>query len=212
MLGLALGLWVAGLPVAGPALAARLDKEACEALKAEQASLVGAGVRDQMAKGPEWAKANLSRDKISGIQRLIEVEEQLAFRCERPRPAVAAAPAVNEGEEPAAAGAKAAKGQKAAAPEAAAAPAEVAPAAKAKSKKARKPKAEDAEAAAPAPAPVAPAAKDEAPATAPATPAAKKKAAKKPADDAFVAPPKPAAQAGVGDAGSGEAATAKAQR
>ena len=35
-----------------------------------------------MAKGPEWAKANLGPEKLQQVQRLIEVEEQLLFRCQ----------------------------------------------------------------------------------------------------------------------------------
>ena len=36
----------------------------------------------QLAKGPEWAKANLPPDKLEQIRRLIEVDEQLLFRCQ----------------------------------------------------------------------------------------------------------------------------------
>ena len=39
------------------------------------------GVRDRMAKGPSWAKANLAADKIDEVRRLIELDEQLLFRC-----------------------------------------------------------------------------------------------------------------------------------
>jgi hypothetical protein len=34
-----------------------------------------------MAKGPEWAKANLIPEKLERIRRFIEVEGQLLFRC-----------------------------------------------------------------------------------------------------------------------------------
>jgi hypothetical protein len=34
-----------------------------------------------MERGPEWALANLPPEKIASIRRLIEVEEQLEFRC-----------------------------------------------------------------------------------------------------------------------------------
>lgn len=185
--GLVLAMLLAPLPIIGAAEAARLDKDACEALKTEHANLVGAGVRDQMAKGPEWAKANLPRDALAGIRRLIEVEEQIAFRCERPRPAVVTTAAPAEGEEPAQSG----PAHKPAA-KAAAVPAEPASeAAPAPTKKKRKPK-PPAEAAAPAEAPAEPAAE-----AAP-HPAQKKKTAKKPAD-AYVPPaaapdPAPASQ------------------
>ena len=71
----------------GKAAAERLDKEACEALKAEQARLVEAGAKADMERGPEWARANLAPDRLKRIERLLEVEEGLAFRCPQPRPA-----------------------------------------------------------------------------------------------------------------------------
>ena len=70
----------------GPALAAPLDKVACQKLREEQAELVKGGIKEQMAKGAEWAKANLKPDQISQIKRYITVEEQIAFRC-REKPA-----------------------------------------------------------------------------------------------------------------------------
>jgi hypothetical protein len=61
--------------------AAPLDKEACEDLKKEQARIEAAGARAHLAKGPAWAKANLSADKVQLVGRLIEIEEGLSFRC-----------------------------------------------------------------------------------------------------------------------------------
>jgi hypothetical protein len=66
----------------GMAHAASLDKETCDKLKGEQTELEGAGARANMAKGPEWAKANLGAEKLGQIKRLIEVEELLLFRCQ----------------------------------------------------------------------------------------------------------------------------------
>ena len=63
------------------ARAAQLDKDGCAKLKTEQGQLEHAGTRGSMAKGPEWAKANLAPDKLDQIRRLIEVDEQLLFRC-----------------------------------------------------------------------------------------------------------------------------------
>ena len=34
-----------------------------------------------MGKGPEWAKVNLAPEKLEQIRRLIELDEQLLFRC-----------------------------------------------------------------------------------------------------------------------------------
>lgn len=76
-----------------PAHAERLDKSACDALKAEEATLVTAGVKSDLERGPEWAKSNLAPDRMQQIARLIEVSEQLSFRCRDikapPRPAAA---------------------------------------------------------------------------------------------------------------------------
>ncbi len=84
---------IALLLQAGVAKAASLDKETCDKLKVEQAQLEGAGVRNAMAKGPEWAKANLAADKLGEIKRLIEVDELLLFRCQG-RPLVVLPPEV----------------------------------------------------------------------------------------------------------------------
>lgn len=82
MIRRSLGLSAIALLVqVGAAAAEPLDKETCDKLQAEQTQLEGAGVRSNMANGPEWAKANLTPDKLAQIKRLIEVEELLAFRC-----------------------------------------------------------------------------------------------------------------------------------
>jgi hypothetical protein len=75
-------LFVVALLLAAPAArTAPLDKEGCAKLKAEEAQLEQSGVRASMSRGPEWAKTNLAADKLEQIRRLIEVEEQLLFRC-----------------------------------------------------------------------------------------------------------------------------------
>jgi hypothetical protein len=63
------------------ARAAPLDADTCAKLKGEHSQLELAGVEKDMEKGPEWAKANLAREKLDQIRRFIEVEEQLLFRC-----------------------------------------------------------------------------------------------------------------------------------
>jgi hypothetical protein len=70
------------LALGGAAAAAALDQEACARLKTELLQLELAGVRVSMAKGPEWAKTNLATDKLDQIKRLLEVEEQILFRCQ----------------------------------------------------------------------------------------------------------------------------------
>jgi hypothetical protein len=61
--------------------AAPLDADTCAKLKVEQTQLEDAGAGRNMAKGPQWAKANLAPDKIEQVRRLIELEELLLFRC-----------------------------------------------------------------------------------------------------------------------------------
>ena len=66
---------------AARATAAPLPAEDCKTLKSEHQSLIAAGTKDDMAKGPEWARQNLTGDRLDKIARLIAVEEKLSFRC-----------------------------------------------------------------------------------------------------------------------------------
>ena len=70
----------------GPATATPLDIESCDQLVQKQAALAADGIPAIMAKGPAWAKANASADKIEQVRQLIELEETIAFRCLRTRP------------------------------------------------------------------------------------------------------------------------------
>jgi hypothetical protein len=63
------------------ARAAPLDADTCAKLQTEQAQLESAGVEKDMTKGPVWAKANLGLERMQRVQRFIEIEEQLLFRC-----------------------------------------------------------------------------------------------------------------------------------
>jgi hypothetical protein len=65
----------------GGAWATSLDKSACHDLNIQLAAMVAAGARDDMERGPEWAKANLTPERLAHVERLIELEEQLEFRC-----------------------------------------------------------------------------------------------------------------------------------
>ena len=77
-----ISLVIAALLLQGSAArAAQLDKDSCAKLKTEQAQLEQGGTRGSMGKGPEWAKVNLAPDKLEQIRRLIELDEQLLFRC-----------------------------------------------------------------------------------------------------------------------------------
>src|SRR5262245_15330642 len=78
--GLVLG--VPALLWCSVAAAAPLDQEACARLKTELLQLELAGARTNMAKGADWAKVNLGADKLLQVKRLIEIDEQLLFRCQ----------------------------------------------------------------------------------------------------------------------------------
>ena len=69
------------LTVSDPGVAEPLGKEACEALVVEQQALITAGVKDDVAKGPVWGKANLNSGRLAQVGRYLDVEEQLSFRC-----------------------------------------------------------------------------------------------------------------------------------
>lgn len=62
-------------------LAEPLDGATCGLLKGEQARMEQSGLRSSMDKGPAWAKSNLAADKLDQIRRLMELDEQLLFRC-----------------------------------------------------------------------------------------------------------------------------------
>ncbi len=64
------------------AQAANLEKDACVRLEEEQGRFEKAGVRATIAKGAAWAKDNLPPDKLQEVRRLIEVDEQILFRCQ----------------------------------------------------------------------------------------------------------------------------------
>jgi hypothetical protein len=178
------------------AQAATLDKDTCARLEGEQATLEKTGVRATLAKGAAWARDNLPLDKLQEVRRLIEVDEQILFRCQG-KPLVLLPSSVDadpvqstddpaDGEKPAdgaAAATKAApaKDTKAPAPKAAAVtPGKAAVEAPAKKAPPAAPKAT---------APVQPKPKDSA-VKSETTVAAKPKPAPKKADDAYK-PPKP---------------------
>jgi hypothetical protein len=60
-----------------------LDKKTCKVLVTEKKSLTARGVAKQMAKGPLWAKENLTSAQLTQIKRYITVDEQLKFRCQK---------------------------------------------------------------------------------------------------------------------------------
>jgi hypothetical protein len=64
-------------------LAAKLDNAACAALTDERNAITATGVKADMERGPEWAKANMPPERLQSALRLLEVEDQLEFRCGR---------------------------------------------------------------------------------------------------------------------------------
>ena len=61
--------------------AARLGKDACYELRVELGFLRAAGIEEDMNRGHEWARINLTREELKNVRRLVEVEEQLRFNC-----------------------------------------------------------------------------------------------------------------------------------
>jgi hypothetical protein len=64
-----------------PAAAVPLDASACEQLQVQLDALRSEGAAADMARGPEWARANLPEDRLRRVGLLLEVEEKLNFRC-----------------------------------------------------------------------------------------------------------------------------------
>jgi hypothetical protein len=75
---LTLALLAAG---AGNAWATRLDKTVCADLSTELTALLGSGLKEDMDKGPAWAAANLSPERLVSINRVVELQGQIEFRC-----------------------------------------------------------------------------------------------------------------------------------
>lgn len=61
--------------------AGRLGTHACYELRVELGFLRAAGAEEDMKRGPDWAKVNLTSKELENVRRLVEVEEQLRFRC-----------------------------------------------------------------------------------------------------------------------------------
>ena len=64
-----------------PAAAVPLDGPVCEQLQLQQDALRADGAAADMARGPEWARANLTDERLRRIGLLLEIEEKLNFRC-----------------------------------------------------------------------------------------------------------------------------------
>lgn len=83
---LTLALAVAG---AGEASADRYSRDECKQLKVEYADALTTGARSDMEQGPDWAQSNLNRYRLENVQRLIDLEAELEFRCSLSRRRIA---------------------------------------------------------------------------------------------------------------------------
>ena len=54
----------------------------CEAYEREHEQYVASGIRADMLRGPEWAKANLPANRVQQVLRFLFLEEQIRFRCQ----------------------------------------------------------------------------------------------------------------------------------
>lgn len=80
-------------PVAAHATKPKLDSETCAQLRAEETKFRQSGILNDMSKGPQWAKANLSADRLREVQHYIELDEQVQFGCRDAKLSVDAAKA-----------------------------------------------------------------------------------------------------------------------
>ncbi len=72
-------LSLAPLPVG--ATQAKLDADACAALRLEEIKFRQSGIVADMSKGAAWGKANLSSDRLRDIERYLQLDEQVQFGC-----------------------------------------------------------------------------------------------------------------------------------
>lgn len=81
------------VPAAAHATKPKLDSDTCAQLRVEETKFRQSGILSDMSKGPEWAKANLSADRLREVQHYIELDEQIQFGCRDARLSVDAAKA-----------------------------------------------------------------------------------------------------------------------
>ena len=71
---------VPALSAAG-ATPARLGSATCEGLRTERQRFTQTGIIAEVQRGPEWAKANLSQDRLAQIEAYIRIDEDIKFGC-----------------------------------------------------------------------------------------------------------------------------------
>lgn len=84
---LTLALVVAG---ASAASADRFSRPFCKKLQVEYADALALGAGVDMEQGPGWAEANLEQERLRNIDRMLNLEADLEFRCSMSRKRIAA--------------------------------------------------------------------------------------------------------------------------
>ena len=57
------------------------DLSICKSAALEIEALKASGIEEVVAKGPEWVRAHAPPGDVARVQRFIELEEQVRFRC-----------------------------------------------------------------------------------------------------------------------------------
>ncbi len=81
-----IAVMVAVVTLSPTANAAPLDAGSCEVARVEQGQLDTDGVRADVERGADWGRSNLAPERLRLVARWIELEEQILFRCPRPKP------------------------------------------------------------------------------------------------------------------------------
>lgn len=89
--GLILGAILA--PVVAHATKPKLDSSTCAQLRVEEKKFRQSGILNDMSKGAQWAKANLSAERLREVQHYIDLDEQVQFGCRDAKLSVDAAKA-----------------------------------------------------------------------------------------------------------------------
>ncbi len=77
----ALGALMIAAISGSPSRAGVLDAESCRRHKSEYDTLGASGIREMLTRGPDWAKANLTKERMEQVRRYLALEEDVRFRC-----------------------------------------------------------------------------------------------------------------------------------
>jgi hypothetical protein len=72
---------VFAFPLAAAATQAKIDADTCTTLRLEQIKFRQSGILDDINKGANWAKANLTADRLRDIEHYLQLDEQVKFGC-----------------------------------------------------------------------------------------------------------------------------------